>query len=125
MARFAKTLAAASIATVCTATSATIGLASAFVAWRVADVSSDDVLMVRAYPSASSRILVGYPDGVTLSMTGRCTDDVRLDEIQDYDADEQRELVSDAWCEVWLDPHGTGEFRTGWVFGRYIAPDSY
>ena len=125
MSRFAKTLAVAAIAAVGTATLATTSMASAFVAWRVADVSADDVLMVRAYPSASSRILVGYPDGVTLSMTGRCTDDVRLDEMEDDDLDEQRELVSGVWCEVWLDPHGTGEFRNGWVFGRYIAPDGY
>ena len=123
MSRFTRTLAVATIATVCAATSITTGSASAFVAWRVADVSSDDVLMVRAYPSASSRILVGYPDGVTLSMTGRCTDDIRLDEIQNYDTDEQRDLVSEVWCEVWLDPYGTGEFRNGWVFGRYIAPE--
>jgi hypothetical protein len=100
----------------------TQGAASAFVAWRVADVSSDDVLMVRAYPSSHSRILVGYPTGVTLSMTGRCTDDVRLDEIQNYDSDEQRDFVSASWCELWLDPYGTGEFRNGWVFGRYIEP---
>jgi hypothetical protein len=120
MSRFAKTLAIAAIAAVGTATLVTTSMASAFVAWRVADVSADDVLMVRAYPS--SRILVGYPDGVTLSMTGRCTDDVRLDEMDDYDLDEQRELVSDVWCEAWLDPYGTGEFRNGWVFGRYIEP---
>lgn len=123
MSRFSRTLAVATIATVCAVLTATGSMASAFVAWRVADVSSDDVLMVRAYPNASSRILVGYPDGVTLSMTGRCTDDIRLDEIQNYDTDEQRDLVSEVWCEVWLDPYGTGEFRNGWVFGRYIAPE--
>jgi hypothetical protein len=125
MSRFAKILAVAAIAAVGTATLVTTSMASAFVAWRVADVSADDVLMVRAYPSASSRILVGYPDGVTLSMTGRCTDDVHLDEMEDYDLDEQREQVRDVWCEVWLDPQGTSEFRNGWVFGRYIEPDSY
>jgi hypothetical protein len=123
MSRLGKTLAVAMIAAVVAAMPITAGLASAFVAWRVVDVSSDDVLMVRAYPSASSRILVGYPDGVTLSMTGRCTDGIRLDDIQNRDADEQRDLVREAWCEVWLDPYGTGEFRNGWVFGRYIEPE--
>ena len=122
MSRFAKTLAVATIAAVCAAMPVTAGFASAFVAWRVTDISSDDVLMVRAYPSATSRILVGYPDGITLSMTGRCTDDIRIDEIQNYDTDEQRDLVSEAWCEVWLDPYGTGDFRNGWVYGRYIEP---
>jgi hypothetical protein len=118
-----RTLAVALIAATGFATFITQSAASAFVAWRVADVSSDDVLMVRAYPSSQSRILVGYPTGVNLSMTGRCTDDVRLDEIQSYDTDEQRDLVGESWCEVWLDPYGTGEFRNGWVFGRYIKPN--
>jgi hypothetical protein len=96
--------------------------ASTFVAWTVTDVSSDDVLMVRAYPSASSRILVGYPNGVMLSMTGKCTGGVRLDQIQGAPAWQQRQMVRGEWCELWLDPYGTGEFRTGWVFGRYIRP---
>ena len=96
--------------------------ASAFVAWEVSGISSDDVLMVRAFPSATSRILVGYPDGVMLSMTGKCTGGVRLDDIQGLPSAEQRDLVRTKWCEVWLDPYGTGEFRNGWVFGRYIRP---
>ena len=96
--------------------------ASAFVAWEVADIDDDDVLMVRADPSAGSRILVGYPAGVRLSMTGQCTGDVRLDDIQTMPEDTQREMVSSIWCEVWLDPYGTGEFRSGWVYGRYIRP---
>jgi hypothetical protein len=97
-------------------------LASTFMAWEVTGISSNDVLMVRAHPSASSRILVGYPNGVMLSMTGRCTGDVRLDEIGGLSTSQQRAIVRSAWCEVWLDPYGTGEFRNGWVFGRYIAP---
>ena len=96
--------------------------ASAFVAWKVADISAADVLMVRAYPNATSRILVGYPDGVMLSMTGKCTGGLRLDEIQTLPRSQQRELARARWCEVWLDPYGTGEFRAGWVFGRYIKP---
>lgn len=96
--------------------------ASAFVAWKVAGISSDDVLMVRAYPSSSSRILVGYPNGVMLSMTGRCTGDVRLDDIQALPASTQRAMIRSEWCEVWLDPYATGDFRNGWVFGRYIRP---
>ena len=83
-------------------------------------------LMVRAYPSATSRILVGYPDGVTLEhdrpLHGRCSP--RRDGGLPISS-EQREQVRDVWCEVWLDPHGTSEFRNGWVFGRYIEPDSY
>ena len=116
------TLAVALIATLCASATVTSSLASAFVAWRVTGISSNDVLMVRAYPSSSSRIIVGYPDGVVLSMTGRCTGDARLDEIQGLPVSTQRDLVRSLWCEVWLDPYGTGEFRNGWVFGRYIRP---
>jgi hypothetical protein len=55
-------------------------------------------------------------------MTGRCSGGVRLDDIQNLPRFAQRQLVQGKWCELWLDPYGTGEFRNGWVFGRYIAP---
>jgi hypothetical protein len=97
-------------------------LASTFVAWQVTDVAAGDLLNVRAWPNSKSRILVGYPSGTTLSMTGRCTGGVRLDEIQRLPAWKQRQIARYQWCEVWLDPHGTGEFRNGWVYGRYIRP---
>jgi hypothetical protein len=122
MPRLGRILPIALIAAISAVVLVTSSLASAFVAWQVSGISSNDVLMVRAYPSATSRILVGYPDGVMLSMTGRCTDDVRLDEIQGLPASQQQAIVSGLWCEAWLDPYGTGEFRNGWVFGRYIRP---
>ncbi len=96
--------------------------ASAFFAWRVTDVVSTDVLMVRSDPTSASPILVGYPSGVVLSMTGRCTGDIHLGSIAGLPSPQQRQLVGDEWCEVWLDPYATGEFRSGWVFGRYIEP---
>jgi hypothetical protein len=95
---------------------------SAFVAWRVTDVSPGDLLNVRAYPAPISRILVGYPNGTRLSMTGRCTGDVQLDEIQRLPAWKQRQIVRYKWCEAWLDPDGSGNYRNGWVYGRYIRP---
>ena len=98
------------------------GLASTFVAWQVTGIAADDVLMVRAYPNATSRILVGYPDGVTMSMTGRCTGGINLGDIQMQPAWKQRQAIDGKWCELWLDPYGNGEFRNGWVFGRYIRP---
>jgi hypothetical protein len=104
------------------AITAATAVASAFVAWEVTGISADDVLMVRAYPSSSSRILVGYPNGVMLSMTGRCTGGVRLDEIGGLSESEQRAMARGVWCELWFDPYGSGEFRNGWVFGRYIRP---
>jgi hypothetical protein len=30
--------------------------------------------------------------------------------------------VRTRWCEVWVDPIATGDFQSGWVFGRYIRP---
>jgi hypothetical protein len=95
---------------------------STFVAWRVTNVSAGDLLNVRAYPAPSSTILVGYPNGTTLSMTGRCTGGVNLDAIGGLSSTQQRQMVRYQWCETWLDPDGDGEFRNGWVYGRYIRP---
>src|SRR5688572_13250780 len=79
---------------------------STFVAWRVTGVAADDLLNVRAYPSSGSRILVGYPNGTRLSMTGRCTGGVQLDEIGGLPSWQQRQMVRYQWCETWLDPDG-------------------
>ena len=98
------------------------GNASAFFGWRVADVPKWDTLNVRAWPSSSSRILVAYPNGVALSMTGKCTGGVKLDTIAGWPKWKQREAVRSVWCEAWVDPTGAGQFRTAWVYGKYIAP---
>lgn len=98
------------------------GNASTFVAWSVTGVPKGDLLNVRAYPSPQSRIQVGYPSGTTLSMTGRCTGGVDLQNIQGQPAWKQRGAVRYRWCEVWHDPAGQGDFKTGWVYGRYIRP---
>lgn len=115
-------IAAALIAATGLFATAAPSLGSAFVAWRITGISVDDLLNVRAYPSSSSRILVGYPNGGMLSMTGRCTGGVRLDEMQGQPAWRQRQAVRYQWCEAWLDPSGNGEWRNGWVYGRYIRP---
>ncbi len=117
-----KGLAASLIAALSLSAYAASGWASTSVAWRVTDVTAGDLLNVRAYPSPQSRILVGYPNRTTLSMTGRCTGGVQLDEIQRLPAWKQRQIARYQWCEVWLDPQGDGEFRNGWVYGRYIRP---
>ena len=106
------------------ATAATVvpGSASAFFGWRVADVPKWDTLNVRAWPSSSSKILVAYPNGVALSMTGKCTGGVKLDHIAGWPKWKQREAVRSVWCEAWVDPTGSGQFRTAWVYGKYIAP---
>lgn len=122
MAKTTTRIAAALMAAATMAAAGTAALASTFVAWKVNGVSAADVLMVRAYPSAQSKILVGYPDGVMLSMTGRCTGGVNLGDIQTAPAWKQRQLVDGQWCELWLDPYGNGEFRNGWAFARYLRP---
>lgn len=117
-----KSLAAALVAFVGLAASVAPGGASAFFAWRVADVPSWDTLNVRAWPSSGSKIVVAYPNGVVLSMTGKCTGGVKLDTISGWPRWKQREAVRSQWCEVWVDPAGSGAFRTAWVYGKYIAP---
>ncbi|HEX9905449.1 MAG TPA: SH3 domain-containing protein [Propylenella sp.] len=113
---------AAAVAALGVAAAEVPAAASAFVDWRVAGVAADDVLMVRAFPNVHSRILVGYPEDVPLSMTGRCTGGVWLDRIGRLPAAEQRDMIRAEWCEVWLDPYADGAFRNGWVSGRYIRP---
>ncbi len=98
--------------------------ANAFAAWEVANVAWDDVLNVRAWPSSESAIRAGYPNGTPLSMTGRCMNGVDLKEIAGLPADEQTQQVRYTWCEVWHDPSGSGNWQTGWVYGRYIAPQA-
>ena len=115
-------LAAGFIAAVSFVATAGTSFSSVFVAWHVSGVAANDLLNVRAYPSSSSRIVVGYPGGTRFSMTGRCTGGVSLHDIQGLPADQQRQLVRYQWCELWLDADGDGEFTNGWVYGRYISP---
>ena len=120
--RFVAAAAAALLAVAAITATILPGNASAFFAWRVADVPKWDTLNVRAWPSSSSKILVAYPNGVALSMTGKCTGGVKLDTIAGWPKWKQREAVRGVWCEAWVDPTGAGQFRTGWVYGKYIAP---
>ena len=95
---------------------------AAFYAWAVTDVPQWDTLNVRAYPSSKSQILVAYPNGTMLSMTGVCTNGTNLDQINGLPAWQQRQHVRYAWCETWIDPQGNGQYRTAWVYGKYIRP---
>jgi G:T/U-mismatch repair DNA glycosylase len=115
-------LAAALMALASLAASVAPGNASAFFAWAVADVPQWDTLNVRAWPSSNSRILVAYPNGVLLSMTGKCTGGVNLNAIAGWPAWRQRQAVRSVWCETWVDPSGSGQYRAAWVYGKYIRP---
>lgn len=117
-----RTLAAAALVAV-TGLAATVTSASAeFFGWQVANVSQWDTLNVRAWPANTSQILVAYPNGTPLSMTGKCTRGVDLNQINGWPPAAQAQAVRYAWCETWVDPLGDGNFRTGWVYGRYIKP---
>lgn len=95
---------------------------AAFFAWRVTDVPEWDTLNVRAAPNSDSQILVAYPNGTILSMTGVCTKGIDLSQIAGLPAAEQRQHVRFAWCQTWVDPHGNGNFQPAWVYGKFIAP---
>lgn len=97
--------------------------ASTFVAWEVSDVAFGDVLNVRKFPASTSQKQSAYPNGTVLQMTGRCTGGVNLFDISGQSKWKQRQTVRYVWCEIWHDPAQSGNFVTGWVYGRYIRPD--
>jgi len=114
-------IAAAAFAAVSLA--ATVLPASAeFFGWQVVNVPAWDLLNVRAYPSSQSAILVGYPNGTPLSLSGRCTGGLNLDAINGWPAWKQAQAVRYRWCETWVDPTGSGSYRSGWVYGKFIRP---
>jgi hypothetical protein len=100
------------------------GLADAatFAAWEVANVAWNDTLNVRKYPSSSSQKQAAYPNGTILQMTGKCTGGVNLLDISTLSDKKQAQLVRQQWCQVWHDPKQSGDFVTGWVYGKYIVP---
>lgn len=96
--------------------------ASAFAAWQVADVPFGDTLNIRKYPSSGSQKQAAYPNGTVLQMTGKCTGGVDLFAIAHLPEWKQEQRVRYRWCQVWHDPAQNGQFVTGWVCGKYIAP---
>jgi hypothetical protein len=93
-----------------------------FFGWQVANVESWDVLNVRAAPNSAADILVGYPNATPLSLTGKCTGGLNLDSINGLPKFQQKAAVRYLWCEARIDPTGNGDWQSGWVYGRYIAP---
>ena len=96
--------------------------AATFAAWQVADVPFGDTLNVRKYPSSSSQKQSAYPNGAVLQMTGKCTGGVNLLDISGMPECKQKQQVRYRWCQIWHDPAQNGNFVTGWVYGKYIAP---
>jgi hypothetical protein len=104
------------------ATSAALPARAEFFGWQVTNLEADDTLNVRAEPTSDSDLLVAYPAGTPLSLTGRCSGGLKLDNINGLPKEKQVQAVRYSWCETWVDPLGDGNFRSGWVYGRYIAP---
>ncbi|MDI6026551.1 SH3 domain-containing protein [Corticibacterium sp. UT-5YL-CI-8] len=96
--------------------------ASAFVAWKIKDVAFGDTLNIRKFPASTSQKQAAYPNGAVLQMTGKCTGGVDLFDISGMPAWKQRQQVRYSWCQVWHDPARNGDFVTGWVYGKFIAP---
>lgn len=97
-------------------------IGAAFYGWQVTNVPAHDTLNVRGGPGTGYGILVSYPNGTPLSMTGQCTGGVHLGQIAGWPDWKQRQAVRYKWCQVWLDPYGYGNYQAGWVYGRYIKP---
>jgi hypothetical protein len=116
-----KTLSAIAIATAMTF-SAVKAQAAVFAAWEVTNVAFGDTLNIRKFPASTSQKQAAYPNGTVLQMTGKCTGGVNLLDISGQPKWKQRQAVRTKWCQVWHDPARDGNFATGWVYGKYIAP---
>lgn len=99
-----------------------VASASTFVAWEVSGVAWNDVLNARAWPSSSSAVRAGYPNGTRLQMTGRCMNGVDLQRIARWSAQRQSNAVRATWCQIWHDPQQNGRWQGGWVYGKFIRP---
>ena len=97
---------------------------SAFFGWRVAGVAAGDVLKARAFPSASSKVQAAYVNGTNLSLTGTCTGGLDMDQnwFAKLGWTGKRAAVRYRWCQIWHDPKHNGQFKAGWVYGKFIAP---
>lgn len=115
-------VAAALAASLTAAIGASQSHAATFAAWEVANVPLGDTLNVRKYPASHSQKQAAYPKGTVLQMTGKCTGGVNLLDISVQPVWKQEQAVRYRWCQIWHDPAQNGNFVTGWVYGRYIAP---
>ncbi|MER9634478.1 SH3 domain-containing protein [Mesorhizobium sp. M0228] len=118
---FSRTAAALAVAAM-TLANAGQSHATAFAAWQVANVPFGDTLNVRKYPSGTSQKQAAYPNGTVLQMTGKCTGGINLLDMTSQTYWQQKHKIRHRWCEVWHDPAQSGQFVTGWVYGKYITP---
>ena len=102
---------------------ATPASAGSFCAATVVNVPFGDALNARRWPSPQSRVQTTYDNGEQLSLTGKCrnvagTRSVRLDDATG--PQQRRTWVRQLWCEIWHDPYQTGNYRVGWVWGKFL-----
>jgi hypothetical protein len=46
-----------------------------------------------------------------------------LDDIAHLPDWQKRQAVRYKWCEVWHDPANNGQWKTGWVYMKYMRPN--
>ena len=96
--------------------------ASAFHGFTVVNVPEGDVLNARSGPATTHAIQTAYANGANLSLTGSCTEGLKIDSLGGLPQAQKYAQIKSHWCEIWHDPNGSGNFVTGWVYGRYIYP---
>ena len=88
-------------------------------AWRVIDVASNDVLNVRAGPSAEYMILDALPHDARGLQLGACVPTVTRDQFFALTEAQQQQLNAyAAWCVVIWDG-----VQRGWVNRRFLGED--
>ena len=101
----------------------TSAFASAFWGGTVIKVADWDVLNVRAWPSAQSRIVDAYDNGDLVSLTGRCKNIVsngsfRIDAGGSANWKYSKMSRANVWCQV-VSPNN----QVGWVRGKFVWPE--
>lgn len=114
----AKTLLAASFC----ATLTVSAMASAFWPGTVINIATTDALNIRKWPAATSQILDAYPDGASISLTGRCKNIVTnasfpIDGGQSANWKYTKMKAANVWCQVMTDAA-----QLGWARGKYLWP---
>jgi hypothetical protein len=73
---------------------------------------------VREAPMHSARIVYALPSGIIPPLTGRCTNNLGLDEIAGKPVWYRWKFVVKRWCEV----AGSNPALPGWIQGGFIRP---
>ncbi len=103
--------------------SATAASASTFWHGTIIGVAYNDVLNLRKWPDAKSRIIGVYNNKDDISMTGRCKNTVtnasfRVDNGKSANWKRVRMDKPNVWCQVVAD-----DGQVGWVRGAFVRAD--